>query len=190
MELPWNDPRSNKFVTTVGLITSDGIGGPNIMACEWTHHISYNPGLIAISLGLTKATVENIRNSKEFGINLCATDQSILSSIAGGYSGSNYDKIGAIEDLGFEFFKANKIKTLMVKGAALNAECKLFQEITLGDHIMFIGEVIDATQNSEKKPLVYHDGKYWSLESIIKPKPEEREKLRKVIEKHRKKNNS
>ncbi len=75
----------------------------------------------------------------------------------------------------------------MVKGAALNAECKLFQEITLGDHIMFIGEVIDATQNSEKKPLVYHDGKYWSLESIIKPKPEEREKLRKVMEKHRKK---
>ncbi len=185
MELPWNDPRSNKFVTTVGLITSEGITGPNIMACEWTHHISYNPGLIAISLGLTKATVGNIRNTKEFGINLCAKDQSILSSIAGGYSGSNYDKIKAIKELGFEFIKANKINTLMVKGAALNAECKLFQEITLGDHIMFIGEVIDATQNSEKQPLVYHDGRYWSLEPIIKAKPEERETLRKVIEKHR-----
>ena len=185
MELPWNDPRSNKFVTTVGLITSEGIAGPNIMACEWTHHISYNPGLIAISLGRTKATVENIRNSKEFGINLCATDQSILSSIAGGYSGSNYDKIKAMKELGTEFVKANKINTLMVKGAALNAECKLFQEITFGDHIMFIGEVIDATQNSEKQPLVYHDGKYWSLESIIKPKSDERETIRKVIEKHR-----
>ncbi len=74
MELPWNDPRSNKFVTTVGLITSEDIDGHNIMACEWTHHISYNPGLIAVSLGRTKATVKNIRNSKEFGINLCAKD--------------------------------------------------------------------------------------------------------------------
>jgi flavin reductase (DIM6/NTAB) family NADH-FMN oxidoreductase RutF len=187
MELPWNDPRSNKFVTTVGLITSEGIDGPNIMACEWTHHISYNPGLIAVSLGRTKATVENIRNSKEFGINLCAKDQSILSSIAGGYSGSKYNKIEAIKELGFEFTKANKIKTLMVKGAALNAECKLFQEITFGDHIMFIGEVIDATQNSEKQPLVYHDGKYWSLDTIIKPKIEEREAVRKVVEKHKRK---
>ncbi len=75
----------------------------------------------------------------------------------------------------------------MVKGAALNAECKLFQEITFGDHIMFIGEVIDATQNSEKQPLVYHDGKYWSLDTIIKPKIEEREAVRKVVEKHRRK---
>lgn len=41
MELPWNDPRSNKFATTIGLITSDGPYGPNIMACEWTHHLSY-----------------------------------------------------------------------------------------------------------------------------------------------------
>ncbi len=52
---------------------------------------------------------------------------------------------------------------------------------------MFIGEVVDATQNSEKQPLVYHNGKYWSLESIIKPKIEERDTARKVVEKHRKK---
>jgi flavin reductase (DIM6/NTAB) family NADH-FMN oxidoreductase RutF len=186
MELPWNDPRSKKFVTTVGLITSEGIDGPNIMACKWTHHISYNPGLIAISLGLRKATVKNIRKTKEFGINLCSTDQSILSSIAGEYSGSNYDKISASRELGFEFYKANKIKALMVKGASLNAECKLFQELTFGDYIMFIGEVIDATHNSEKQPLVYHDKKYWALESPIKPKLQEIELIQKVIEKHKK----
>ena len=51
----------------------------------------------------------------------------------------------------------------MVKGASLNVECNLYKEITLGDHIMFIGEVIDAVHNLKKQPLVYHDGKYWSL---------------------------
>jgi flavin reductase (DIM6/NTAB) family NADH-FMN oxidoreductase RutF len=186
MELPWNDPRSNKFVTTVGLITSAGLDGPNIMACEWRGHISYKPGLIAISLGHTKDTVKNIRNTKEFGINLCAADQSFLSSISGGYSGSKYDKVEALKELGFEFYNASKIKALMVKGASLNAECQLFQEMTFGDHVMFIGEVIDAVHNPEKQPLVYHDGKYWSLESAMKPKPEERERIRKVVEKHKK----
>ncbi|HYZ95487.1 MAG TPA: flavin reductase, partial [Nitrososphaeraceae archaeon] len=118
MELPWDDPISQKFVTQVGLITSEGIDGPNIMACKWTTLISYNPGLIAISLGLRKTTVKNIRKTKEFGINLCSTDQSILSIIAGEYSGSSYDKIEASKELGFEYYKANKIKALMVKGAS------------------------------------------------------------------------
>ncbi|MGE3859927.1 MAG: flavin reductase family protein [Nitrososphaeraceae archaeon] len=186
MQLPWNDPRSNKFSTTIGLITSNGLNGQNIMACEWTHHLSYDPGLIAISLGPTKATVGNIRESKEFGVNLCANDQSVLSSVAGGYSGSKYNKIEAIKELGFQFYDASKIKTLMVKGASLNVECKLFQEITLGDHIMFIGEVIDAKHNPEKKSLIYHDGKYWSLQSQIKPNQQERERIRKIVEKYKK----
>jgi flavin reductase (DIM6/NTAB) family NADH-FMN oxidoreductase RutF len=187
MELPWNDPRSNKFATTIGLITSYGSDGPNIMACEWTHHLSYDPGLIAVSLGPTKATVENIRTSKEFGVNLCASDQSVLSSVAGGYSGSKYNKINALKELGFQFYDARKIKTLMVKGASLSVECKLFQEITFGDHIMFVGEVLDAIHNPEKQSLIYHDGKYWSLQSSIKPTQEERERIRKVVEKYKKK---
>ena len=65
----------------------------------------------------------------------------------GGYSGNDYDKISALKELGFEFYNANHIKTLMVKGASLNVECNLYKEITLGDHIMFIGEVIDAVHN-------------------------------------------
>ncbi len=54
MDLPWGDPRSNKFATTIGLITSDGPNKQNIMASEWTHHLSYRPGLIAVSLGQIK----------------------------------------------------------------------------------------------------------------------------------------
>ena len=71
----------NKFVTIIGLITSSGSSGPNIMAYEWTHHLSYKPELIAVSLGSTKTTAGNIRQNQEFGINICALDQSILSSI-------------------------------------------------------------------------------------------------------------
>ncbi len=186
MKLPWNDPHSNKFATTIGLITSVGPIGQNIMACEWTHHISYDPGLIAISLGPDKATVKNIRESEEFGVNLCANDQSILSSIAGGYSGYNYDKIGILKELGFEFYNADKITTLMIKDASLNIECKLFREITFGDHIMFVGEAINAIYNQEKPSLIYNDGKYWSLQALTKPSQEERERMLKIVEKYKK----
>ena len=185
LDLPWNDERSNQFITNVGLITSDGPFGPNVIACEWTHHISYHPGLIAVSLGQTKATVENIRRSKEFGINLCSSDQSVLSSVAGGYTGAKYDKVNALKELGFEFYKAKRIIPLMIKGAAVNIECRLYKEITLGDHITFVGEVIEASNNPDKVPLAYHGGKYWILNTnVVKPSNEERDRIKKVIEKY------
>ena len=117
---------------------------------------------------------------------MCANDQSILSSVAGGYSGNRYDKINALKELGIQFYDANKIRTVMVKGASLNMECKLFQEITFGDHIMFIGEALDAIHNSEKQSLIYHEGRYWSLQPLTKISQQERERIRKVVEKYSK----
>ena len=128
-------PGQINSLTSIGLITSNGPHGHNIMACEWTHHLSHSPGLIAVSLGPTKPTVENIRMSKEFGISLCATDQTILASVAGGYSGRQFDKISALKELGFQFYQGDSIDVLMVKGASLSAECKLFKEVTFGDHV-------------------------------------------------------
>ena len=93
------------------------------------------------------------------------------------------DKINALNELGFKFYKAKKINTLMVSGAALNVECKLVKTIELGSHTMFIGEVIEAAANKDKEPLAYHQGKYWVMEkNIEKPSPEEMKKIKKAVE--------
>ena len=63
------------------------------MAAEWTHQISYSPGLIMVNIGFDKATADNIKKNKEFGISLAADDQNIVSSVAGGSSGK-YHKAG------------------------------------------------------------------------------------------------
>ena len=186
MDLPWGDEKTVKFITNVGLLTSYGPHGQNVMACEWTHHISYSPGLIAVFLGIQKATVDNIRKTKEFGISLTSVEQSAFASVAGGSSGKNVNKIKVLEYLGFKFYKAKKIKPLMVKDAAMNAECKLFKEITFGDHIMFIGEVVEA-QASDKEPLAYHQGKYWKMTTLLeKPSQEYRDNIKKLVEKYKK----
>ncbi len=184
MDLPWGDEKSVMFVTNVGLVTSKGPHGDNIMACEWTHHVSYSPGLIAISVGKGKATWENINSSKEFGVSLASIDQSVLASVSGGSTGKSVDKIAVLKDLGFEFYKAKKIKTLMVKDASVNIECKVVNIVDSGDHTLFIGEVLDAKKN-EKEPLVYHGLKYFKLgENISKPPQDKLDKIKKLVEKH------
>lgn len=187
MDLPWNDERSNNFITNVGLITTDGPFGADVMACEWTHHVSYSPGLIAVCIAPSKATHENIKQTKGFGVNLCSTDQSVMASVAGGYTGSRYNKINALKELGFEFYEAKKIRVAMIKGAAVNIECKLSKEITLGDHTAFVGEVLEASNNADKVPLAYHEGRYFIMNTyVVKPSQEERERIRKILEKHKK----
>ncbi|MBI2101860.1 flavin reductase [Candidatus Woesearchaeota archaeon] len=187
MDLPWGDEKTVQFITNVGLVTSNGPYGDNIMSAEWTHHVSYSPGLVAVCIGHNKATLENIKNTKEFGVSIAATDQNVLASVAGGSSGKNVDKVSALKELSFKFYKAKKINILMVEGAVLNLECKLFKEIKLGDHVMLVGEVIEASLNKSKEPLAYHEVKYWKIgENIPKPPQEELERIKIIIEKHAK----
>ncbi len=154
---------SGKFITNVGLITSNGRWGHNVMAAEWTHHISYSPGLVAVNIGPEDATTDNIMGSKEFGVNLAAENQNVLSSVSGRSTGKEVDKIAVLKELGFEFYKARKIDVLMIKGSALNAECKVVKHEEAGDHTMFVGEVVELLVDENIRPLAYHDGKYWKM---------------------------
>ena len=175
MDLP------GKFVTNVGLVTSDGPYGPDVMAAEWTYYISYEPPLIAVHINPKHATYVNIKATKEFGVGLASTDQNVLASVAGGYTAREVDKVAALKELGVEFYKAKKISVLLVKGAAMNAECRLVKKLALGDHRMVIGEGAHVT-GSEKSPLALHDGKYWKLtERVAKPGQDVLDRIEAVI---------
>lgn len=186
MDLPWDDRRTRQFVTNVGLITSYGQTGANVMAAEWTHHVSYSPSLIIVNVRGTDATAENIMESKEFGVNLAAEDQSIFSSIAGKYTGRQVDKIAVLEKMGAAFYPGQKIKAPMIKGAAMNAECKLVNQEDLGDHIVFVGEVVEISADEKIRPLLYHNGKYWKIgDNVSKPAQAVLDKINQLMEKHR-----
>ena len=187
MDLTWGSIPSKKFVTNVGLITSNGHWGNNVMSAEWTHHISYEPGLIAVNIHLSDATAENIMKSKEFGVNIAAESQNVVCSIAGGYTGKEVNKIEVLKELGIEFYKARKIDVLMVKDATMNAECKIVEQMELGDHIMFVGKAIEITTDENTRPILYHSGKYYKVgDNVSKSHQEVLDKIKQLVEKYRK----
>jgi flavin reductase (DIM6/NTAB) family NADH-FMN oxidoreductase RutF len=187
MYLAWNDRRTRQLVTNVGLVTSNGPIGPDIMAAEWTHHISYSPSLIAINVRGHDATAENIQSSKEFGISIAGEDQNVVCSVAGGYSGRHIDKISLLKEAGIaNFYESKSINVPMIQDAAMNAECRLMKQEELGDHIMFVGETIEISANENIKPLIYHNGRYWRLgENVLSPQSDIKETIVKLAEKYR-----
>jgi flavin reductase (DIM6/NTAB) family NADH-FMN oxidoreductase RutF len=146
------------FATTVGLITTKGSRhGQNVMAAEWTMHIAYKPMLIAVFVH-ESPTYWNIEETKVFGVNIASDDQAELVNIAGGYSGTEIDKL-AIPGT-FKTYRAKHIDVPMISGCALNAECKVIATQKMGDHIMVVGEAVSAKFDEKKFPLIYTRGNY------------------------------
>ncbi|VVC01182.1 FMN reductase (NADH) RutF [uncultured archaeon] len=183
MDLGYNNPKASKFVTNVGIITSNGPNGHNIMAAEWTYYVSYSPALMSVHVGrgvppLGKATMENIRATREFGVSIAASGQNVFASIAGGSSGRDVDKIALLREMGAEFYPAKNIGVLLLKGAAMHAECRVKDIMEIGDHFMVIGEVLDAESDETKEPLAYNFGRYRSIGPFLeKPQQELRDRI-------------
>lgn len=141
------------------------------MAAEWVLQISYNPILIAIFIHKGSQTLKNIEKTKEFGVNVASKEQTAQVSVAGGYSGFEIDKIN-LENI-FMTFAPQKIKSPLISGCTINAECEMIRKEKLGDHVMLVGKVVHIKHDDTKSPLLYHSGRYFGLGSMIEPDRQE-----------------
>jgi flavin reductase (DIM6/NTAB) family NADH-FMN oxidoreductase RutF len=148
------------FATTVSLVTTKGKHGQNVMAAEWTMHVSYDPMLIAVFVH-DSPTYSNIDETKVFGVNIASDDQAELVNIAGGYSATEIDKLAIPHT--FKTYRAKHTDVPMIKGCALNAECRVTAIEKMGDHIMVVGEAVSAKFDEKKSPLIYTRGNYRKL---------------------------
>ena len=67
----------------------------------------------------------------------------------------------------------------------MNAECKLMRQEEVGDHIMFVGEVMEISADENIIPLIYHNGRYRKLgEDVSKPSTDVLATIEKLVEKY------
>ena len=147
--------------TTVALLTTvDAEGRANVMACEWAMMVSHSPMHFVVSVGPRHLSHGAIEAAGEFGLSFCADDQANLSHIAGSYSMRDTDKWTLAP---FPTYEAKHIHAPMIEGALLNVECRVIATQPLGDHTVFTAQALWARYEPEKRPLIYHQGKYWYL---------------------------
>ena len=135
-------PESCVFVISV-----DKNSKPNGMVASWYMRCSHNPPLFAISLKKIGNTHKLIRESKEFVI--AVPNKGLEKEVVffGSKSGKNIDKF---KETKIKTVKARYIKSPLIKDAIINFECKLRKEIDSGDHIIFIGEILNSYLNKGK----------------------------------------
>ncbi len=146
-----------------GLVCScDGKGKTNLMALSWWTYCSNNPGTVAICLSKTGHSGSLIRARKQFA--LCIVDSSLAEAAfkCGTCSGRDVDKA---KEFCIELAPASALSLEVVKKSRVVFECNVVNVVSVGDHDMFIGEVVAINGDEAAKALYAMQG-YGKLSTV------------------------
>ena len=132
-------PRHTVLVTCI-----DGEGKPNIITLAWSMVTSFNPFMVAISVGHGRYSHDLIKNCREFVVNVPNMDIVGETLFCGRNSGRDADKFA---ETGLTPLAAKHVKPPLIAECIAHLECKVVNEITTGDHTLFVGQVVSATVN-------------------------------------------
>lgn len=132
----------------------------NIIPAGWCMRTSFQPELIAISIGKTRYSHKLLTQNNEFIIAFPNKELENLIKFSGSCSGSTVDKF---KEAKIETEKAAQVNLPLIKKATINFECKKLAFCDSGDHTIFIGKIVAAYYN--KKGILFNlkNGRFGEL---------------------------
>ncbi|MDK2372913.1 MAG: flavin reductase family protein [Candidatus Korarchaeota archaeon] len=121
------------------MITSGSVSEANAMAATWHSPVSFYPPLYGVSVSPRRATHSLIRRWRSFGVNLLP--YKMIDSVHTCGRISRSEREDKLEVAGIEVFEGPKLGVPLIEGAYAAMECLLVDEVELGDHTWFVGEV-------------------------------------------------
>ncbi|MEO0128225.1 MAG: flavin reductase family protein [candidate division WOR-3 bacterium] len=167
--------KANRLINSgnVVLVTSHYKDKSNIITIAWQTPVSIKPPALAISVGKERFSLELIKKSGEFIVNIPNWDLIEQMLYCGTHSGRDVDKF---KETKLTPEKAEKlINTPKIKECIGSIECSVIDSIEIGDHIIFFGEVLyaeaeedlfkDGVWDTAKAGLIYHCGGTFFMKS-------------------------
>ncbi|MES2883969.1 MAG: flavin reductase [Pseudomonadota bacterium] len=139
------------FATGVTIITTKASDGSLVgLTANSFNSVSLNPPLVLWSLAETALSMPIFRESPFWAVHVLATDQEELS---GRFARRGLDKFSGLD------FDTGIGGVPLLKGCTARFQCRNAFQYEGGDHVIFVGEVLDFDR-SESAPLLFHGGKY------------------------------
>ncbi len=162
-------PKTLMYPMPTVLVGASVGGKPNYMAAAWCSIACMAPPMVAVAINKARHTLKGINENKTFSINVPSTRQVVEADYCGITTGARVDKSRVFES----FY--GKLKTApMIKECPVNLECKLFNTMDCGSHLLVVGEIVetyvareavagDSPDIKKVDPLIYSDGKYYRV---------------------------
>ncbi len=140
------------WATGVAVVTSRDDAGPRGATTNALTSLSLDPLLVLVALDHSSNTLEAVRNSGRFCINVLAAGQEeIARRFATKASGE--EKLAGIPH--------ELVEGVPVLGGAVAwLACGLDRELEGGDHTILLGHPLEAGSEPDAQPLVFYGGRY------------------------------
>lgn len=109
------------------------------LACAWYSALSFDPPLFAVSIAPRRYSYQMLKKSGEFTANFMEFDKVGTIAALGRTSGREMDKFSAYR---IKTLPSTEIETPVLKDAYAAYECRIVKRHRIGDHDLFIGEVL------------------------------------------------
>ena len=145
---------------------------PNIITLAWVGTACGSPPMLSVGIRPSRYSYELVNAAREFVVNIPRADQVVKVDLAGMWSGREHDKFA---EIGFTALPASQVAAPLIAECPVNIECVVRHQLALGEHDLFIAEII-ATHYDEDvldsrghvipgkiAAMAYAEGEYWSL---------------------------
>ena len=123
-----------------------------------------SPATFCLASNKNNLTCEYIQQSKVFAVSVVDNDADMKFIGRFGFrTGRDIDKFD-----GINYRVGQTGAPIVLDKTVAFVECKVINQIDLGSHILFVGEVVDADNIAEGKPLTYAD--YHNVKKGLSPK--------------------
>jgi flavin reductase (DIM6/NTAB) family NADH-FMN oxidoreductase RutF len=143
------------FATGITIVTAVGPQGELLgITANSFNSVSLDPPLVLFSLGRGAYSLKAFQASGAFAINVLREDQEDLSNR---FARSLADKWA---DVPYETWVTG---SPILKDAIAAFDCEIHSMYDGGDHVIFVGRVLQLASNAEENPLLYFRGRYARL---------------------------
>lgn len=142
------------FTTGVTVVTTRGTENNDIgLTANSFNSVSLEPPMILWSLAKNALSMPQFRAAEYFAVHILSEDQ---EAISGQFAKRGVDKFAGVD------IERGPAGIPLLKHCAARFVCKTAHQYEGGDHIIFVGEVLEFT-HWERLPLLFHGGQYSQL---------------------------
>ena len=145
------------FLTGVTIVTTRGVDQPYGLTVNSFNSVSLDPPLVLWSLDLDHDRADLFRNAGGFTVNVMGAD-SACDELIRKFSKSDADRFSGAN------WHSGVSGQPVLTDAIASLECRLWAEYPGGDHVIFIGEVLNISTR-DGRPAAYFKGQLSAFSS-------------------------
>ena len=130
----------------VAIVTTSWRGIWNAAPIAWCAPLPRQPPMVGIVVHPPRHTADMIRFSDGFAINIPGPALLKQTAFLGSQTGMNNNKL---ESAGLQLFSPMMIDAPLIEGCLAWIECQLADVIRIGDHSLFVGNVVKVQADDE-----------------------------------------